>query len=106
MTADQWFERLVLHGVPCMKVAEDNIDGFYNNPQAIESGIIYEGHHLHYTGLKQPGVLVHFSKTPTVNNAAAAVIGQHTSEVLLEIGYTKSQINTMLHKGIIAVAES
>ena len=59
-----------------------NFEGFYENEHALVEGMVYEGEHRTFTGLRQPGVLVHFSETPTLDNAAAAVLGQHSVEVL------------------------
>ena len=54
-TAREWEARLVEKRVPCVKVAQGNMEGFYENAHAIETGMVYEGDHPVYTGLKQPG---------------------------------------------------
>ena len=104
-TAREWEARLTEKGVPCVRVAEGNFEGFYENEHALESGMVYEGAHRTFTGLKQPGVLVHFSETPTVDNAAAAVLGQHTVEVLGEVGYSTEEVEGMIGAGIVAVPD-
>lgn len=104
-TAREWEARLTDKGVPCVRVAEGNLEGFFENEHALESGMVYEGSHRTFTGLKQPGVLVHFSETPTVDNPAAAVLGQHTVEVLGEVGYSSQEIEGMLRAGIVAVPD-
>ena len=86
-------------GVPCVKVAQGNMEGFYENAHAIETGMVYEGDHPVYTGLRQPGVLVHFSETGTVDNPPSALIGEHTVEVLGEMGYSSEEIEAMLKGG-------
>ena len=104
-TAREWESRLTKEGVPCVRVAEGNFEGFYENEHALESGMVYEGAHRTFTGLKQPGVLVHFSETPAVDNPAAAVLGQHTEEVLGEVGYSPEEIEGMIGAGIVVVPE-
>ena len=104
-TAREWEDRLLEKGAPCIRVAEGNLEGFYENEHAVEAGMIYEGEHRTFTGLKQPGTLVHFSETPTVDNPAAAVLGQHTVEVLKEMGYSSEEIEGMIEAGIVAVPE-
>ena len=104
-TAREWEARLVAKGVPCVKVAQGNMEGFYENAHAIETGMVYEGDHPVYTGLKQPGVLVHFSETGTVDNPPSALIGQHTVEVLGEMGYSSEEIEAMLKAGLVGVPE-
>ncbi len=104
-TARDWEARLVQKGVPCVRVAEGNFEGFYENEHALAEGMVYEGEHRTFTGLRQPGVLVHFSETPTGDNAAAAVLGQHTVEVLGEVGYCSEEIEWMIEAGIVAVPD-
>ena len=104
-TARDWEARLVQKGVPCVRVAEGNFEGFYENEHALAEGMVYEGEHRTFTGLRQPGVLVHFSETPTGDNAAAAVLGQHTVEVLGEVGYSSEEIEWMIEAGIVAVPD-
>ena len=104
-TAREWEARLVEKGVPCVKVAQGNMEGFYENAHAIETGMVYEGDHPVYTGLKQPGVLVHFSETGTVDNPPSALIGEHTVEVLGEMGYSSEEIEAMLKAGLVGVPE-
>ena len=104
-TAREWEARLVEKGVPCVRVAEGNLEGFYENGHAVDTGMVYEGDHPVYTGLKQPGVLVHFSETETVDNPASALLGQHTVEVLGEVGYSSEEIEAMLRAGLVGVPE-
>ena len=103
--AQEWEARLVEKGVPCVRVAQGNMEGFYENAHAIETGMVYEGEHPIYTGLRQPGVLVHFSETGTVDNPPSALIGQHTVEVLGEMGYSSEEIEAMLKAGLVGVPE-
>ena len=104
-TAREWESRLVEKGVPCVRVAEGNFEGFYENEHALAEGMVYQGEHRTFTGLRQPGVLVHFSETPTLDNAAAAVLGQHTVEVLEEVGYSSEEIEAMIGAGIVTVPD-
>ena len=104
-TAREWEARLVEKGVPCVRVAEGNLEGFYENGHAVDTGMVYEGDHPVYTGLKQPGVLVHFSETETVDNPPSALLGQHTVEVLGEVGYSSEEIEAMLRVGLVGVPE-
>ncbi len=102
-TAREWESRLIKWGVPCVRAVEGNYEGFYENEHALAEGMVYEGVHRTFTGLKQPGVLVHFSETPTVDNPASAVLGQDSVEVLGEVGYSPEQIEGMIARGIVGV---
>lgn len=103
--AREWEARMIAEGVPCVRVAEGNLEGFYENEHALGAGMVYTGEHRTFTGLRQPGVLVHFSETPTVDNPAAAVLGQHTVEALEGVGYSLEEIKGMLKAGIVAVPD-
>ena len=104
-TAREWESRLSGEGVPCVRVAQGNFEGFYDNEHAIEAGMVYEGDHPTFTGLKQPGTLVHFSETPTKDNPPSALIGQHTVDVLEEAGYSSEEIEGMLRAGLVGVPD-
>ena len=104
-SSGEWQSRLTELGVPCVRVAQGNMEGFYENTHAIEAGMVYEGDHPTFTGLKQPGVLVHFSETPTEDNPPSALIGQHTVEVLGEVGYSPEEVEGMLRSGIVAMPD-
>ena len=103
--AAEWEERLTAEGVPCVKAAEDKLEGFYQNPQALDLGVVDSKEHPRFTELQQPGVLVHFSDTPAADRPAAALIGQHTLEVLRELGFDEEELAEMRRAGVIATAE-
>ena len=103
--AAEWEERLTAEGVPCVKAAGDKLEGFYQNPQALDLGVVDSKEHPRFTELQQPGVLVHFSDTPAADRPAAALIGQHTLEVLRELGFGEEELAEMKRAGVIATAE-
>jgi crotonobetainyl-CoA:carnitine CoA-transferase CaiB-like acyl-CoA transferase len=45
--------------------------------------------------LKEVGSLIHFSKTPASVKGTAPQCGQHTEEVLLELGYSWEDIEKL-----------
>jgi crotonobetainyl-CoA:carnitine CoA-transferase CaiB-like acyl-CoA transferase len=57
----------------------------------------------HHLGLKvnTVGNPIKLSKTPVEIRAADPVLGQHTEEVLLELGYTWDEITALRDKEVI-----
>lgn len=105
-TAKEWEKRLTDAGAPCVRVARDNQEGFSQNPQALSLGAVSKREHPEYSEVVQPGVLVEFSETPTAERPAAPILGEHTIEVLKELGYDESEIQNMEEAGYIATANS
>jgi crotonobetainyl-CoA:carnitine CoA-transferase CaiB-like acyl-CoA transferase len=52
-------------------------------------------------GIKALGVPVKLSETPGAVDRAAPLVGQHTADILAELGYTESQRKALLAKGVI-----
>ena len=102
--AVEWELRLVAGGVPCCRVAENIDEGFYLNPQAIHLGLIDETEHPEYGNLRQAGVQVGFSETPAAARPPASALGQHSAEILKELGYSDLEISDMRDAGSISVA--
>ena len=49
------------------------------------------------------GVPIHLEKSPGSIRMAAPTLGQHSKEVLKEIGYTNEQLNELAEEGVIKV---
>jgi crotonobetainyl-CoA:carnitine CoA-transferase CaiB-like acyl-CoA transferase len=105
LPAAEWEQRLVAGGAPCCRVAENVDEGFFLHPQALHLGLIDETQDPQFTNLRQAGVQVWFSETPSTNRHPAAAIGQHSAEVLKELGYNDQEIADPHATGCIGMAE-
>lgn len=85
-----WIERLIEHDVPCCRV-QDYMD-VANDPQARINGYIQTVDHPHLGPIDVVGPPVRLSETPASVRSAAPELGQHTEELLLDLGYTWEQI--------------
>ena len=103
-TSDDWEGRLIAEGVPCCKVAENNDQGFSLHPQALHLGLTDHNVHPDYNNLRQAGVQVGFSETPPANRLPAPNLGQHTIEILQELGFSGPEISDINSAGCIGVA--
>ena len=73
-----------------------------SDPQALENEYIIEYDHPRMGKMKSGGFPVWFSKTPCAVRYAAPDFGQHTEEVLVELGgYTREQIAEFKEQGIL-----
>ncbi len=101
-TRDEWFETLRDANISVGKVLD--LDEALSDPQALERGMVVE---LEAPGVPegrvvQPGIPFHLSETPGKVRHAGSVTGQHTAEVLAELGYTSIQIDGLLARGVVA----
>lgn len=97
-TRDQWFEELKTIDVCIGRVLE--IDEVIANPQVQDRRMIVEVEMP--TGKKQhiQGIVVKLSKTPGDIRTRPAAFGEHTAEVLKEMGLTDEDIKYCFEKGI------
>ena len=82
-----------------------DLDEALSDPQALARGMVVE---LEAPGVPdgrvvQPGIPFHLSETPGAVRHPGCVTGQHTEEVLHELGYTPIQIDGLLSRGVVAV---
>jgi crotonobetainyl-CoA:carnitine CoA-transferase CaiB-like acyl-CoA transferase len=85
--AVEWLERLTAAGVPCAPVLTRS--RMIEHPQVVANGIVIETEHPQAGHLRQARPAARFSATPTSVRRGAPGLGQHTEEVLAEIGVTQ-----------------
>ena len=99
-TTDAWLKRLEPEGVPCAPVLTRN--EMIHHPQVAENAIVVEFDHPNVGRIRQAAPAAKFSRTPTNPHAAAPALGQHTAEVLSELGYDEARIAALTDEGAIA----
>jgi len=73
----------------------------YNDPQAIANNFFVDLHHPARPEVKVVMTPVKFVQNPAEVKASAPELGQHTEEVLLEMGYTWEDIANFKAKNVI-----
>jgi crotonobetainyl-CoA:carnitine CoA-transferase CaiB-like acyl-CoA transferase len=100
--AEDWLQLLRSSGVAC-EIAEEtgHAEKILSDPQALEQGRVVEYEHPVYGRLRQTGHLIRFSRTPARIDRPPPLCGQHTREVMRELGYEAEQIAVLETKGVI-----
>jgi crotonobetainyl-CoA:carnitine CoA-transferase CaiB-like acyl-CoA transferase len=98
-TRDEWFEFLTGKDVPVGKV--NTFDEVFNDPQVLHRKMVLEIDHPTLGKVKHPGIAVKLSDTPGKVRSLAPIAGEHTEEILRELGYNKSQIGKLRQSSVI-----
>jgi len=86
-SSQHWLDLLETAGVPCSAVNHSR--DLFLHPQITENDLMTEHEAFNLGTLKQMGMLVKLSETPGILQRAAPGLGEHTEEILCEIGYSK-----------------
>jgi crotonobetainyl-CoA:carnitine CoA-transferase CaiB-like acyl-CoA transferase len=100
-TRDEWFVFFADKDVPVGKVY--TLDEVFSDPQVRHRQMVVELDHPTLGKVKQPGIAVKLSETPGKVRSPAPIFGEHTEEILQELGYTKSQIGELRQSNVIGL---
>ncbi|MCP4005943.1 MAG: CoA transferase [bacterium] len=92
-TTDEWLERFDARQVPCAPIR--NLDELWHDPQIVENELIVEMDHPVVGRIRQPRPAERFDATPSEIRLPAPALGEHTEEVLAEIGLDRTEINEL-----------
>ena len=98
-TSASWLELFSAHDVwagPVYGYADLVAD-----PQIQHNGTFVEYRHETEGLVKTPGFPITFSKTPSRVTRGAPLVGQHTRDVLRDLGYDDSRIEALLNDGTV-----
>ena len=96
---DEWVAILNKAGVPCGPIYR--MDQVFADAQAKHIGAAAEVAHPRLGTLRLINQPVKLSRTPAKLAAATPERGQHTTEVLRELGYSDTKIDELKKKGIL-----
>ncbi|MEM7023465.1 MAG: CoA transferase [Pseudomonadota bacterium] len=97
--AAEWLERLDAEDVPCAPVLMRR--EVVRHPQVLANEIVVETEHPQAGRLRQARPAARFSKTPAEIRSGGPVLGQHTAEVMAELGYADGKIDELRQDGVI-----
>ena len=90
---------LVAVGVPCAAVR--SATEFFDDPQVEAMAMSQVVQHSRIGGLRMAGVPWRFSRSPASIRRPAPVLGEHTDEVLAELGYDTARIAALRTSGAV-----
>jgi crotonobetainyl-CoA:carnitine CoA-transferase CaiB-like acyl-CoA transferase len=96
-----WEKRLKENDVPCSPV--NTIDKVVEQPQVLARDMVQE---IELEGLgmmSMAGLPIKFSESPGSVRLPPPRLGQHTAEILTEMGYAQEQINVLAEQGAIGL---
>jgi crotonobetainyl-CoA:carnitine CoA-transferase CaiB-like acyl-CoA transferase len=98
-TRDEWMQILQKHG--CIYTPVQNIPEVVEDPQLLANNYVIEVDHPNYGHTKTMGFPWDLSETPASWRRRAPNLGEHTDEVLTEIGYSKEELAKLKDEGAI-----
>ncbi|RAT94651.1 CaiB/BaiF CoA-transferase family protein [Brevibacillus sp. Leaf182] len=85
-----WVERLDAKGVPCSRIQK--VSQVWNDPQVKALEMMPAVCHTTLQSVKVPRLPIRMQKSPTKINTGAPILGEHTSEVLRQLGVSEQEI--------------
>jgi crotonobetainyl-CoA:carnitine CoA-transferase CaiB-like acyl-CoA transferase len=98
-TRAHWLERLDREGVPAGPI-NDYAEAL-RDPHALARQMVVDLMHPGAGPIKALGIPVKLSETPGAVDRPAPVLGQHTAEILTELGYTEGEQRDLAQRGVI-----
>lgn len=92
-SAEEWLDRLERAGVPCAPVLTRTAT--LSNPQVVANAIVAEAEHPRAGRLRQARPAARFSATPASIRRGGPGLGEHTAEVLAELGCSRAEIEAL-----------
>jgi crotonobetainyl-CoA:carnitine CoA-transferase CaiB-like acyl-CoA transferase len=100
--ATNWRRGLRAAGVPA-EISVDTWDGetVLFDDELLRAGLVAEYEHPLLGRVRQFGNLITFSDTPGLQERATPMCGEHTREILSELGYDAAAIDDLRGRGIV-----
>ncbi len=97
-TADEWLELLRAAEVPVGKI--NSVSEALADPHLLERNFIVELQHPSLGMLRSLATPIHMSMTPLQYEQHPPMLGEHTAQILAEIGYSAEQIKQFQTEGV------
>ncbi len=95
----EWLDLLATEDT-CVGPVND-MNEVFENPQVIERELFTEMSHPIAGMIKQIGFPIKFSQTPGKIHSHSPILGEHTEEILSQLGYSNEQIEQFRKKEVV-----
>jgi len=96
---EEWLKIITDAGVPCGPIY--TIDKIFSDPQVLHRQMLKELDHPKAGKIKVTGIPVKLSDTPGEVKTAPPLLGQHTQEILSELGYNNRDVEKLRQEKVI-----
>src|SRR3990172_9231543 len=96
---DEWLALLTSHDIPCARI--QTLKEFMAGPFVAHHGMARRYEHPEVGPLTLMGLPISLSDTPGRDGGPPPTLGQHTADVLKELGYSAAAIEDLAARGII-----
>lgn len=103
-TAREWVEMISAAGVPCGPI--NKLSKVFEDPQVVARKMVLECEHPVAGKIKQLGVPYHFQGTDFSIHSPPPTLGEHTEEILLDVGYSKSEIGRLVASNVVTKSKA
>jgi crotonobetainyl-CoA:carnitine CoA-transferase CaiB-like acyl-CoA transferase len=96
---EAWIERLNRAGVPCGRVMD--LAEVFSDPQVQAQDMVLEVEHPGHGPVRMTGFPIKLSETPARLRRPAPTLGEHTDQVLRDLGYPSERIAALRGRGVL-----
>ena len=98
-TTDFWLEKLLSANVSCAPI--NSVEQALTAAHTVARELVTTAHHKTEGEIKIPGIPFRFSKDPASIRRSPPIIGEHTIEILKELGKSETDISELSKNGVI-----
>lgn len=99
LTTAEAYRRMIAEEVPAGPVLEHA--QVLEDPQLVHNGSIVEARHPVYGSYRRARPAARFSRTPVADAGAPALYGEHTEEILAELGRSAEEQAALRERGVV-----
>ena len=99
----EWLAALERAGIPCAAI--QSFDKVFSDPQLLARDFFPDAPHPRVGPVRQIASAMRFSETPTRIDRAGPMLGEHSREVLRELGLAPERIDALIEAKVAAAPE-
>ena len=97
---ERWIAAFQAAGVPCGAI--QTYDQVFNDAHLAERAFFWDGGHPTLGAVRQLGSPMRLAETPTRRDFAGPSLGQHSAQVLAELGYSADEFKALRDRSVTA----